>query len=121
VRPRQEGRGAGLVAVVGGRPARGFTLVETIVVIAVLSMTVGISGLAFASLKAPREAARIRELRRAREAAIHAGRPVTVTVGASDAESIHAPRARLVLFLPDGRAIGVGVDPLTGEPTRGTP
>lgn len=87
----------------------GFALVEMIVVMAVLGMTFGVSALAFTSLKGPRESAVARELHRARSEAIRTGRPV-VTSGN------HAPLTPHLLFLPDGRAIGPGADPLTGAP-----
>ena len=90
----------------------GFTLLEVIVVLAILGVTLAVSSLAFTSLKAPRESDRARELRRARSKAIETGRPVVT-------DSNHAPRTTQVLFLPDGRAVGPGVDPLTGSPTRG--
>ena len=86
----------------------GFTLLEVIVVLAVMGLALGISGLALATLKAPRESERIRELREARAEAIHTGRPVRAVF---DHSPLPAP-----LFLPDGRAIGPGVDPLTGAP-----
>ena len=54
----------------------GFTLLEVIVVLAVMGLALGMSGLALASLKAPRESERIRELRQARAEAIRTGRPV---------------------------------------------
>lgn len=85
----------------------GFTLVEVIVVIAILGITLGVSGLALASLKAPRESEVVRQLRRSRENAILSGIPIHTVMN-------HAPRTTHVLFLPDGRAVGLGVDPLTG-------
>ncbi len=88
---------------------RGFTLVEVIVVVAILGLVAGMSGLAFVGLRSPRESERVRDLWRARAAAIQTGRPV---IAADD----HAPRPTHVLFLPDGRAIGPGADPLTGAP-----
>jgi prepilin-type N-terminal cleavage/methylation domain-containing protein len=90
-------------------PPRGFTLVEVIVVIAILGMMAGMSGLAFVTLRAPRESELVRERRRARAEAIATGRPAITG-------SNRAPRTAHVLFLPDGRAIGVGTDALTGAP-----
>jgi prepilin-type N-terminal cleavage/methylation domain-containing protein len=91
----------------------GFTLLEVMVVLAILGVTLGVSGLAFASLKTPRESERRHDLRRARSEAIETGRPVFT--GGN-----HAPRTTHVLFLPDGRAIGASADPLTGAPRDST-
>jgi prepilin-type N-terminal cleavage/methylation domain-containing protein len=83
------------------RGAGGFTLVELVVVLAVLGLMLGISGLALGSLQLPRESAYSIELRRARAEAIRSGIP----------RATHHAR-----FLPDGRVIGADVDPLTGVP-----
>jgi prepilin-type N-terminal cleavage/methylation domain-containing protein len=80
---------------------RGVTLVELLVVLALLGLVLGLSGLALASLREPRETDAFRELQRARAEAVQSGAPRT---------------AHGVLFLPDGRAIGPNVDPLTGAP-----
>ncbi len=82
---------------------QGVTLLELIVVLAVLAVILGVTGLALSTLKSPREAQRLTDLRRARDEAIHAGAPRT---------------AHGVRFLPDGRAIGPSVDPLTGAPNE---
>jgi len=87
----------------------GFTLLEVMVVMAVLGLITGVAALAFVSLRAPRESGRARELRRARTQAIQTGRPVITG-------NNRAPRTAYVLLLPDGRAIGPGADPLTGTP-----
>jgi prepilin-type N-terminal cleavage/methylation domain-containing protein len=85
----------------------GVTLVELLVVIAILGLIVGVSGVAFTSLQAPRPSERTRAMLAARAQAIREGRPVAFVFG--------GPRVRpSALFLPDGRAIGTGVDPLTG-------
>jgi prepilin-type N-terminal cleavage/methylation domain-containing protein len=98
------------LAVRGARlPRHGFTLLEMIVVLAILGLIFGVSALAFTSLKTPRESDITRELRRARSEAIHTGRAVVI-------DRNRAPRTAYVLFLPDGRAIGPGADPLTGAP-----
>jgi prepilin-type N-terminal cleavage/methylation domain-containing protein len=86
----------------------GYTLVEVIVVLAILGLAAGISGLALASLKTPRESQRVRVLREARNQAIRSGRPVRAVF---DGSLLTGP-----LFLPDGRAVGPNVDPLTGAP-----
>jgi Tfp pilus assembly protein FimT len=77
------------------------TLVELLVVLALLGLVLGVSGLALASLREPRESGDLREFRRARAEAVQSGTPRT---------------AHRALFLPDGRAIGPNVDPLTGAP-----
>jgi prepilin-type N-terminal cleavage/methylation domain-containing protein len=89
--------------------ASGFTLLEVIAVMVILGLIMGMSGLAFVGLRIPRESNVAGELRRARSEAIQTGRPVRI--GGN-----HAPRTTHVLFLPDGRAIGPGADPLTGAP-----
>ncbi len=97
----------------GGR-GKGTTLIELVVALAVLGLILGISGLALASLRAPREG--VRQLQRARAEAIQKGQPVRAA-GTVDTVTNYAPRTtHSVLFLPDGRAIGPGVDPLTGAP-----
>ncbi len=80
---------------------RGVTLLELLVVLTVLGVVLGVTGLAIGSLQAPREFEEIRALRRARAEAIRSGAQRT---------------ANGVLFLPDGRAIGPNVDPFTGSP-----
>jgi prepilin-type N-terminal cleavage/methylation domain-containing protein len=82
------------------RRTPGITLLEMLVVLTVLGIVLGVSGLAIESLRVPRESQESLDLRRARAEAIHSGAPRT---------------ARGVRFLPDGRAIGPGVNPLTGE------
>lgn len=83
------------------RRARAITLVEMVVVLALLGLVLGVSGLALASLKTPAAGETLRELRKARAEAIRSGAP----------RSAHG-----ALFLPDGRAVGPGVDPLIGVP-----
>jgi prepilin-type N-terminal cleavage/methylation domain-containing protein len=78
---------------------RGVTLLELLVVLTILGLLLGLSGLAIGSLQMPRESQQTIELRRSRADAIQSGAPRT---------------AYGVRFLPDGRAIGPHVDPLTG-------
>lgn len=80
---------------------RGFTLAELVVVLAVLGLVLAVSGLALGALKAPRESEETIAIRQARAEVIHSG--TARTRGG-------------VRFLPDGRAIGPDVDPLTGVP-----
>ncbi len=91
----------------------GFTLLETVVVLSIIGLVYGVTGLALTSLKTPRESEWIRELRRARAKAIHTGRPHITADN-------RAPRTAHILFLPDGRALGPGADPLTGAPLNGS-
>ena len=74
---------------------------ELLVTLTIVGLVLGVTGLALTSLETPRESHQIRDLRRARIEAIQSGIPRT---------------AHHVLFLPDGRAIGPAVDPLTGIP-----
>lgn len=84
---------------------RGATLVELMVVLFVLGVMAAVSGFAVAGLRAPAQTDRDQMLSEAQARAIRSGKAVTITPegGAS------------VRFLPDGRAIGAGVDPLTGQ------
>ena len=79
----------------------GVTIVEVMVVLAVLGLTVGIGGAALGSLDPTRESKALAALRRARAEAIRTGRPV---------------RTAAALFFPDGTARGPEVDLLTGGP-----
>jgi len=83
------------------RRAPGITLLEMLVVLTVLGLVLAVTGLAIESLRPPRESAQVLDLKRARAEAVHSGAPRT---------------AHGVRFLPDGRAIGIGVNALTGEP-----
>lgn len=76
-------------------------MLEMLVVLTVLGLVLGMTGLAIGSLQIPRESEQIRALKRARAEAIRSGERRT---------------ANGVLFLPDGRAIGPNVDLLTGSP-----
>ena len=87
---------------------RGITLLELIVALALLTVILGVSGLAVASLRPPPQSEQLRALRQARTQAIRSGAPVQAVMH-------NAPRSTHLLFLPDGRAVGDSVDPLTGR------
>lgn len=84
---------------------RGATLVELIVVLFVLGLMAGVSALALAGLRPPIDWSESHRLDQARAAAIRSG----AAVSASRETGV------VIRFLPDGRAVGAGVDPLTGE------
>lgn len=107
--------GAWLLRYHRGSAVRGFTLVELIVVLALLGVLLGVGGAALATLDVPRESDAVAALRRARAEAIRSGRPVSVTVSWPDTASNHVPRTTHV-FWSDGSARGPGLDPLTGRP-----
>ena len=83
------------------RSPAGFTLIEVVVSLAVFALILGVTALGFASLRQPSQSAALRQMTLSRDSAVRTG---TVVVGEG------------FLFLPDGRAIGPGVDPLTGTP-----
>src|SRR5207245_9111639 len=58
----------------------GFTLLEVIVVVAIVGLVFGVSGLAFASLRLPRQSAWLGALQRARAQPIEPGRRVRPAV-----------------------------------------
>lgn len=100
---------------------RGVTLVELLVVLVLLGLLFTVTGLALASLTPPRQSAWLRTLDSARALAIRSGTPVLVQgdssfplAGGSRSRPLGLPAS--VLFLSDGRALGPGVDPLTGAP-----
>jgi type II secretory pathway pseudopilin PulG len=93
------------------------TLVEVMVVLLLLGLMLGISGLGAIMLRVPSRTDSTTELRRARAEAIRAARPVRIASARGDTVAPHTPHPTLfVTFLPDGRAIGSSVDPLTGTP-----
>lgn len=91
----------------GARTLGGFTLLELVVVLAVMGIAAGLATLAFRSLLADPGQGAVDwpgQLREARRSAVMAAHPVVLR-----------PLDRgAVLLLPDGRVIGDGVDPLTG-------
>ncbi|MGH7123557.1 MAG: prepilin-type N-terminal cleavage/methylation domain-containing protein [Stellaceae bacterium] len=95
---------------------RGVTLIELLVVLVLLGLIFSVSGVALASLSSPSQSARIRILTAARAQAIRSGVPVVVAGDTSAHGANHSQLPTPVLFLPDGRALGAGVDPFTGAP-----
>jgi prepilin-type N-terminal cleavage/methylation domain-containing protein len=89
---------------------RGTTLVELLVVLLILGLMAGASAFAVAGFRPPAKADRAVRLDRLRAQAIRTGEPVSVS---EDSGSV-------IRFLPDGRALGRGLDPYTGEPTYET-
>jgi prepilin-type N-terminal cleavage/methylation domain-containing protein len=96
-------------------PRAGVTLVELIVVLAILSVTAGVTTLAFrpadATLSAPEWVSAVAQARRT---ALDSARSVSVTIRVGD--TVYAATA-----LSDGSVIADGrlaTDRLTGEPIR---
>ena len=88
----------------------GFTLVELLVALVILSVSCAIASASLASFlsASPASAHELSVLSRAHRAAVDEGAAAVVTTDSTDG-------AERVLFLPDGSAVGPGVDPLTGE------
>lgn len=84
---------------------RGTTLVELLVTLAILGLLAALSGVSVAGLRPPTAAGPARALDSARAAAIRAGRIIRFA-GDSGYRAV---------LLPDGRVVGPGRDPLTGE------
>lgn len=89
-------------------PSKGFTLVELMVVIAIIAITASLSSVALGSLRATPPRPRVAKLEQGRDSALRIGTPVSVEL-----------EQETVLFLPDGRALGTGLDPWTGGPYKG--
>lgn len=88
----------------------GFTLIELMVAMATIAVTLTIGSMALSSALSKEDSGgdtrRVR-LEAARRQAIDDGDHVVVSSGEDSA-------ATSILFLPDGRAVGGGVDALTG-------
>ena len=86
----------------------GFTLIELAVVLTILAITAGIVSVGVVSVTGNGKDRGVEAIDALRSKAIRQGRPFTWedTVG-----------KRVVRFLPDGRAIGIGVDAITGRPS----
>ena len=76
---------------------------ELLVVLVLLGLLTTLGAISVTSLRPPPEAARFDTLRAARAKAIRSGLPVMLRLDS-------AP----IRFLPDGRALGGPLDPLTG-------
>jgi prepilin-type N-terminal cleavage/methylation domain-containing protein len=86
---------------------RGVTLIEVVVTLLALGLLTGLAAAAVGSLRRlPVEPWRTAVIR-ARDSAIRTGRPVV----------LNGDSGYRAFLLPDGRAIGRGLDPLTGEGT----
>lgn len=87
-----------------GASAEGSTLVELLVVLVILGLLGSVSAVALRSRPHTSQSA-VQLLEHTRRLAIRSGQPATVR------DSLGRPTR----FLPDGRATGPGVDPLTGR------
>ena len=89
------------------RSRRGTTLLELLVVLLLMGVVASMSAFGLgAAFDAPADP-RASLLTHARDSALRTGIPVSIAADSAGG---------VVLFLPDGRAIGASVDPLTGAP-----
>jgi len=90
------------------RDLSGFTLIELAVVLTIIAITAGIASMGVVSLIGNGKDRGVEAIDALRSKAIRQGQPITWedTVG-----------KRVVRFLPDGRAIGIGVNAITGRPS----
>jgi prepilin-type N-terminal cleavage/methylation domain-containing protein len=93
---------------------RGVSLIEMTIVLLLLALMAGVSVAALWSLRAPPDSSGVGPLLAGRTRALVTGVPVRIARWGSDRDSSLAQ----VLFLPDGRAIGKGVDPIVGMVVR---
>jgi prepilin-type N-terminal cleavage/methylation domain-containing protein len=93
----------------------GFTLVELIVVMALMGLIATVSVVALGSLRRPTQPPWLEEHQDARRAALRNG--MTVSAVRENAAKLQPA----ILFLPDGRALGRGVDRWTGRITEDLP
>jgi prepilin-type N-terminal cleavage/methylation domain-containing protein len=97
------------------RRSPGFTLVELAVALVILTFSALLASAAFRSILeggGSTEETRAARLRNAQREAVLTGRPVVLW---PDTVADASP----ILFLPDCRAVGAGVDPLTGRDAGG--
>lgn len=92
----------------------GVTLVELVLVLALLGMLLGLSGAALAARRPTSDETRRAALREARAAAVRGGvaQERWLALPGPDATPVH------LRFLPDGRVLGPGVEPWTGQPLQ---
>lgn len=86
---------------------RGVTLIEMMVALVILGALTGVAAATLGSLGPPRVQGWKSDVLRARDSAIRTGRPVV----------LRTDSGYRALLLPDGRAVGGGLEPLTGEVT----
>ena len=89
-----------------------FTLIEVVVVLALVGLVAGISTVAMVSLRPTQRTELVATLDSARSVAIRSGTPIHVVLVLSDTAG--SPRTAHWNFLPDGRALGPNLDPMTG-------
>jgi hypothetical protein len=90
---------------------RGVTVIEVVVTVLVLSLLTGLAATAVGSLRRPPVEPWRAAVVRARDSAIRTGQPVV----------LNRDSGYRAFLLPDGRAIGPGLDALTGEVTSAPP
>ncbi len=83
----------------------GATLLELLVALVIVGVMAGLGALSVLSLRPGPRGAALDSMASARHRAIREARPVVLRDG-----------TRQLRFLPDGRVLGGGVDPLTGVP-----
>ena len=91
----------------------GVTLVEMLVVLVILGVLATTAGLAFSNARIESKPGKQASLNALRTRAILDEHPVQLRYGDPTLETA-------MLVLPDGRVIGHGVDPLTGQVTDAT-
>ena len=90
-----------------GASSRGVTLIEMMVNLVIVGLLTGAAAAVLGTLRQPELEVWKAEVLRARDSAIRSGRPVLVSTDSG----------YRALLLPDGRAVGPGLEPLTGEVT----
>lgn len=99
----------------GRSEQRGVTLIELLVVLVLVGLLTTLA--TFAMRRGP-DMALSDGAGTARLRAVTEGRPVAMHVVTDSGDTIALRRVR---YLPDGRAVGSGVEPLTGRPVSASP